>query len=73
MSTHEQLVEELTAHFKTLDANGDGFITKEELKTGLAKFGLNVDDDKIQTMLTKADTDKDGKINYDEFLVVMGA
>ena len=73
MSAHEKLVEELTAHFKMIDANGDGFITREELKKGLAKFGLDVDDSKIESMVKKADTDKDGKINYDEFLVVMGA
>lgn len=73
MSAHDKLVEELTAHFKMIDENKDGFITKEELKKGLLKFGISVDDSKVETMIKNADTDKDGKINYDEFLVIMGA
>ncbi len=67
------LLAELEAHFKIIDANGDGFITRAELKTGLTKFGMEVDDAVVDSMLAKADTNQDGKIDYEEFLHVMGA
>ena len=61
---------ELKSAFDTLDKNKDGVISKEELK-GLLKDlsgeDGGVDDSVIDEMMTMADTDKDGMVNFAEF------
>jgi calmodulin len=47
--------------------NGDGQISKPELKILLAKFGENVGDEVVNQMLGIADKDGDGRINFEEF------
>ena len=54
--------------FKVFDKNNDGFITADELKQVIESFGHNLTDEELDEMLEGVDKNKDGKINYLEFL-----
>ena len=60
-------LEELKKAFTAIDANGDGVISKDELATLLKGLGEDVGDDVVTEMMNLADTDGDGKVNFDEF------
>ena len=64
--TAEQ-TEELKKAFSVMDANGDGVVTKDELKTLLKGLGEDVTDEVVDEMIKLADSDGDGKVNFDEF------
>ena len=52
-----------------MDADGNGFISAEELKQGImAKI-----ETKVQKMIDEADVDRDGQINFLEFEKVNSA
>ncbi|KAJ2446302.1 hypothetical protein GGF42_005736 [Coemansia sp. RSA 2424] len=54
--------------FRKFDKNGDGFITKAELAEAMTKLVGNVSDAELQDWLKNNDADKDGRINYGEFV-----
>ena len=56
---------ELKDAFKAFDKDGSGYITAKELKAAMKKMGGNVSDKDIQSMIDKADKDKDGKVGID--------
>lgn len=60
-------IEEEIALFHQFDKNKDGYITVNELKKGL-KTLKNVDDAEIEEIMNGIDTDKNGAINYNEFI-----
>jgi centrin-3 len=47
------------------------FITKRDLKKIAKELGEEMDDAEIDEMITRFDTDKDGKINEAEFIAIM--
>ena len=47
-----------------IDENGDGFLTKEEIKSGLMKCGEPMSDETVDDMLRAADKNNDGKVSY---------
>lgn len=51
--------------FKRLDKNKDGYITMLELKEAMQKHNSEQD---IEEILKSCDTDKNGAINYTEFI-----
>jgi Ca2+-binding EF-hand superfamily protein len=53
-----------------MDTNGDGHITKEELKALLSKSGEANDDAAVDELINIADVNSDGKVNFNEFLKV---
>jgi len=53
--------------FKQWDANGDGIISADEMKTALLKIGMS--EKNIATAIEEADMNLDHVINYEEFLV----
>lgn len=59
-------VAQLKETFIAMDKNGDGHLTLEEVKEGMAKIGL--DNDSIEELFKKMDTDGSGQIDYTEFL-----
>ncbi|CAH1244826.1 TNNC2 [Branchiostoma lanceolatum] len=66
-----QLSSKMRDIFHTIDENGDGSLTPDELKSGLAAMGNHMDDRVIDSMIKAADTDNDGRVNYEEFIKVM--
>merc|ERR1719440_763512 len=69
--TQEQMEEEIKNAFLTFDADGSGFIDREELVNVLTTMGDPVDEETINGMIAEADLDGDGKINYAEFTKIM--
>ena len=60
-------IEELKKAFAVLDENKDGVISKDELAKLLGGLGEDVTDDVVTEMMNLADTDGDGKVNFEEF------
>lgn len=59
--------------FDVLDADRDGKISPHDLRAFYAQKDLQADDDLIGMMMTVADTNRDGFVEYDEFeRVVLG-
>jgi calcium-dependent protein kinase len=55
--------------FKKFDTNGDGIISKEELTRVLkAIAGNTFDDSSVERLMEASDLNKDGKIQYEEFV-----
>lgn len=69
--------------FKAFDKNGDGFISKAELKSVMARFyivllhlihlsmGQKLSDKEVDEMIKVADANGDGRIEYKEFVKMM--
>ena len=53
-----------------MDLDGDGRLTKDELKEGHSKyFDRPIDDSQLEDIFTKIDVDCSGSIEYSEFLM----
>lgn len=55
----------LMAAFKVFDLDNNGYITRDELKTAMETIGEPVTEQQITELITIADIDKDGRINYE--------
>jgi calmodulin len=44
--------------------NGDGYISKEELKEGLQILGEAITDEELDELIRQIDYDNDGQIHY---------
>lgn len=66
-NTHEDEKQNLLAAFNVFDLDSDGFITKDELRIAMEMIGEDITEDQLTQIMLVADTDKDGKINFDEF------
>ena len=60
-------ISELRKAFDVMDANKDGVVTKDELKTLLSGLGEDVTDEVVDEMIKIADENGDGKIQFEEF------
>ncbi|EFJ33946.1 calcium dependent protein kinase 5 [Selaginella moellendorffii] len=54
--------------FKMMDADNSGAITFDELKAGLQRVGSNLKESEIHALMDAADLDKNGTIDYTEFI-----
>lgn len=54
--------------FSSLDKNGDGLLSLEELKAGASQFSIEFAEN-IEKIMNQVDEDRNGHINYSEFLV----
>ena len=65
--------------FKMLDANGDGTISAEEIRTAFSRGNMaslenhqvEMEDDFWEVMLSDMDQNKDGKVDFEEFELYM--
>ncbi|XP_051139115.1 calcium-dependent protein kinase 29 [Andrographis paniculata] len=62
--------ENLRKAFQFFDKDDSGFITREELRHAMTEYGMG-DEATINEVLDDVDTDKDGRINYKEFVDMM--
>merc|ERR1712190_693559 len=65
---NEDQIKALRETFMALDGNGDGLLTANEMKEGLAKAGLKEIPPDLQQILEDVDSDGSGVIDYTEFL-----
>ena len=63
----EREVETLRTQFEQLDTNGDGVVSMEEFRTGVA----SLDSQQMDEVWNSLDADRNGKIDYTEFLAAM--
>ncbi|XP_030181346.1 calcium-binding mitochondrial carrier protein SCaMC-1 isoform X2 [Lynx canadensis] len=54
--------------FQKLDRNGDGVVDIGELQEGLKGLGVNLGQDGEEKILTTGDINKDGKLDFEEFM-----
>lgn len=57
--------------FAIFDKNGDGYISKSEMKSAMKKMNENFSDAEIDQIIQDADLDDDGEVNFHEFVVLM--
>ena len=57
--------------FAYFDKDDSGTISREELKACLQDEEMTLDDDMINKMISEVDTNKDGQIDYNEYIMMM--
>ena len=70
-SEYEIARQEAVRLFKAIDADGNGFVTKKEMKAAMIDRGAEIDDSEIAEMLNAGEVDGDGVINYDEYVTMV--
>ena len=61
------------AAFNRFDKDGTGLISRDELRDALADImGLELPEDEVLNMIHGTDMDKDGKLNFTEFQMLVG-
>lgn len=67
----QQEINTLSKHFQSLDKDGEGFISFEDLWEVLYSMkGIDLNEEELRAIIEKVDADNNGKINYTEFLMV---
>ncbi|KAL9242908.1 hypothetical protein vseg_016865 [Gypsophila vaccaria] len=64
----EEEIMGLKEMFKSIDTDGSGTITYEELKAGLPKLGTKLSESEVRQLMEAADVDGSGTIDYMEFI-----
>lgn len=59
--------DQLRQLFRLFDRDGNGYITAAELAHSMAKLGHALTAEELTGMIREADTDGDGRINFQEF------
>ncbi|XP_069114937.1 uncharacterized protein [Argopecten irradians] len=54
--------------FDHFDKNGDGTVSVKEFGKVFRSLGKNVTEDEIKRMINEVDKDKNGKLNFEEFV-----
>merc|ERR1712232_549616 len=65
---NEDQIKALRETFMSLDGNGDGKLTVNEMKEGIQKAGLKEIPPDLQQIMEDVDSDGSGVIDYTEFL-----
>ena len=59
---------EIETTFRYFDRDGNGFISKAELKHGLINLGEKVTDEDVDYLVRGWDIDGEGRVNYEEYV-----
>ncbi|CAM8903666.1 unnamed protein product [Rhodiola kirilowii] len=71
MHRHElERDEHLYTAFQHFDKDGSGYITRDELEIAMQDYGIS-DGATIKEIIDEVDADNDGRINYEEFCLMM--
>jgi len=62
-------ITKLNKLFHAIDLNHEGFISLEELQKAFEKSGIDVDSNDVNNIIKQIDLDKNGRVNYSEFLI----
>merc|ERR1712000_752439 len=62
---------ETRAAFNVFDKDGSGTISAEELRQVMKSLGENLTDAEIDEMIAEADKDRNGTIDYEEFVQLL--
>jgi Ca2+-binding EF-hand superfamily protein len=62
--------EEYIDLFRSIDADGNGFITEFELRDYLNSFNIKLTDEEIANIIAFFDSNNDGQIDYEEFIAL---
>jgi len=62
---------QLEAYFQSVDSDGSGSLTKDEITAMFGKLSNPPNQEAIDKALAEVDADGDGKVNYKEFLAMM--
>jgi calcium-dependent protein kinase len=62
-------LKKLNETFHAIDLNHEGFISLYELKKAFELSGLELNENEINEIIERIDYDKNGKLNYSEFLI----
>lgn len=70
--THESIEDEQYKQaFRVFDKDGNGYISRSELRHVMNNLGERPTDAEVDAMIREADIDGDGQINYQEFVYMM--
>ncbi|RFU42624.1 EF-hand domain-containing protein [Actinomadura logoneensis] len=61
------LLQQAEATFKALDGDGDGFVTRDELRASYKSLGLDLPEAALDQLMS-ADTNGDGRVDLEEWL-----
>ena len=56
---------DLREAFAVFDSNGDGRISRDEIKMVVEQFGDKISNEDLENMLREADDNSDGYLDYD--------
>lgn len=65
--------DEIREAFQFFDRNGNGHISRHELKSIMMNLGEKLTDEECDQLVEEADIDGDGVINYEEFYFLMAS
>ncbi|KAK5645345.1 hypothetical protein RI129_006645 [Pyrocoelia pectoralis] len=63
----DETSKDLIAAFRVFDVERKGYVTKNELRAAMEMMGESVTESQLNDFIRSATTDKDGRINYEEF------
>jgi len=64
-------MDDVKAAFRVFDSNDNGSISKEELREAMVNLGQRCTEEEFSTMFATADTNRNGRIDFDEFVEMM--
>ncbi|KAH9496704.1 putative calmodulin-like protein 6 [Bulinus truncatus] len=67
-SSYDERKQEMMRAFRIIDRNNDKFIDVQELLGVLTSLGEALTEEEARAMINVADVNKDGKIDYEEFV-----